>query len=355
MKPKNMILLVVAVGCGLVASYMTSQLLANREKAVPTVKVLVAKKRLPSYTLLKDPETLFVEKEFPEDVAPKKAVTSFADVKDKRTNKVLNEEGVLLTDDLADSKTDGMAAQMGPGERAIAIKVNAESLAGGFVLPGSRVDVLHTLRGDSSNSEAKIILQNMLVLAVDTRDAKDPEQRSILGQTVTLSAKPEEAQRLTLAQSLGELRLTLRPVGDREVLHIKASKAKDLDKPLLDGTSGDAKEEEAAAPRPTTPLVPVLPPVVAAAPEEKPAPQQPQPDVKKFETHTLVIQNGEYHQKAIFTREVGETVWQNGQIGKVPEEALQQQHGSTKIGTDVTPFDPKPEQSGSAPASKKQQ
>ena len=38
MKPKNMILLVVAIGCGLTASYLTSQLLANREKTVPTIK-----------------------------------------------------------------------------------------------------------------------------------------------------------------------------------------------------------------------------------------------------------------------------------------------------------------------------
>ena len=58
MKPKNMILLAVAIGCGLGASYLTSQLLANREKVVPNVKVLVAKKRLPGYTLIKDPEAL---------------------------------------------------------------------------------------------------------------------------------------------------------------------------------------------------------------------------------------------------------------------------------------------------------
>src|ERR1700722_2748432 len=159
MKPKNMILLVVAIGCGLTASYLTSQLLANREKTIPTVKVLVAKKRVAGYTLIKDPEALFVEKEFPENVAPKKAVTSFADAKDKRTNKVLNEEGVLLMDDLADAKSEGLSATMGPGERAVAIKVNAEKSVAGFVLPGSRVDVVATVNSESNGKEAKIILQ----------------------------------------------------------------------------------------------------------------------------------------------------------------------------------------------------
>src|SRR5262249_22280174 len=145
----------------------------------------------------------FVEKEFPQDLAPKKAITAFDRVKDKRLNKTLPEDGVLNEEDLLDPKSDGLAAQMAPGERAIAIKVNAECLAGGFVLPGTRVDILSTLNA-GSESETKIILQNMLVLAVDTQDAKDPEKKAMLGQTVTLSAKPEEAQRLALAQKMGE-------------------------------------------------------------------------------------------------------------------------------------------------------
>lgn len=325
MKPKNLILLVVAIGCGLVASYLTNQLLANRDKAVATVKVLVAKKRIPPYTVVKDPEALFVEKEFPETVAPRKAVVSFADVKDKRTNKAVNEEGVLLQDDLADAKTEGLSAQMGPGERAVAIRVNAEKSVGGFVLPGSRVDVVATLNTDTTGKEAKIILQNMLVLAVDTRAEKEPDQRSIVGQTVTLAAKPEEAQRLALAQQLGELQLILRAFGDKEVVHLKAARLKDLERPLLDA-GADAKDEEVAV-RPAPP-VPVLPPVVAATPEEKPesapaAPEPPAQPVVEIETHTLTITSGEYTQKAIFTREKGEAAWKNGQIGRVPDEALQ--------------------------------
>jgi pilus assembly protein CpaB len=319
-----MILLVVAVGCGLVASYMTQQLLANREKEVPTVKVLVAKKRIASYTNIKDPEALFVEKEFPENVAPKKAVSSFAEAKDKRTNKALAEEAVLLLDDLADAKTEGLAASMGPGERAVSIRVNAEKSVAGFVLPGSRVDVVATMNADgASGKESKIILQNMLVLAVDTQAEKDPEKRSILGQTVTLSAKPEEAEKLALAQSLGELQLILRAFGDKEVVHVKQVRRGDLDRPHSPDNSSDKEEEPTRAA--AAPPVPVLPPVVAAGPEEKPAPVVEAPPEKRYETHTLTIQNGENQQKAIFTREEGQKTWSNGQVGKVPDEALQAQ------------------------------
>jgi len=325
MKPKNVILLLVALGCGLGASYLTSQLLANREKTVPTVKLLVAKKRMPAFALIKDPEALFAEKEFPENVAPKKAVMAFADVKDKRTNKVLNEEEVLLSDDLADSKTEGLAVQIAPGERAVAIKVNAEKSVAGFVLPCSRVDVVATVNNETAGKESKIILQNMLVLAVDTKDSKDPDQRSILGQTVTLSAKPEEAQRLTLAQSLGELQLILRPFGDREVSTIKPTRAGDLNK-TSDGGSAELKEEEGTPARvASAPLVPVLPPVVQDGPADKaPEPAPPEPPAKKVQTHVMVIISGENRSTGVFTKEEGTQSWKHGQIGRMSDETLEQ-------------------------------
>jgi Flp pilus assembly protein CpaB len=353
MKPKNMILLVVAIGCGLGASYLTSQLLANREKTVPTIKLLVAKKRIAPFALIKDPEAMFTEKEFPENVAPKKAITAFADAKDKRTNKVLNEEEVLLVDDLADAKTEGLAVQISPGERAVAIKVNAEKSVAGFVLPGSRVDVVATVSGESSGKEAKIILQNMLVLAVDTKDSKDPDQRSIIGQTVTLSAKPEEAQRLALAQSLGELQLILRPFGDREVSPVKPTRAADLNAPPTAG-SNDSKEEEAASARAAAPPVPVLPPVVQQAPpeekaEEAAAPPPPEAPVRKTQTHVMIIQSGENTQKAVFTREEGESTWRNGQIGRVTDDALDAPPAKSGNGA-APPADPKAGR-GNRPAS----
>jgi pilus assembly protein CpaB len=308
MKPKNVILLVVAIGCGLVASYMTSRLLAERGKeAVPTLKVLVAKKKVPSFTVVKDPEQYFVEKEFPQDLAPKKAITSFEKVKDKRLNKVLPEDGVLNEEDLVDPRTDGMAAQMAPGERAIAIKVNAESLAGGFVLPGSRVDIVSTLN-NGTESETKIILQNMLVLAVDTQDNKDPEKKAILGQTVTLSAKPEEAQRLALAQKLGELRLILRPAGDKEVVSVKPAKPHDLARPPSGlGAESDDGPSSSAAPPPVPPLPPVG---VAAGPA--PAASAPERKEEPVDKHTLTIINGDNVQKAVFTKPKGSDTWENG-------------------------------------------
>src|SRR5262249_37717743 len=74
MKPKTMILMIVAVGCGLGASIMTSRLLAERkdkEQGEPTVPVLVTKGRITGWTEIKEPEKAFEVKEYPVSLAPK--------------------------------------------------------------------------------------------------------------------------------------------------------------------------------------------------------------------------------------------------------------------------------------------
>ncbi len=176
MKPKTMMLMVVAIGCGLAASYMTSKLLAERNSAQAEeakVKVIVAKIKVPAWMNIKDPDKYFEEKEIPESIAPKKGVKELSKLKDQRLSQPLSEGEYVLEDKLVNAEQVGLIAKLPPGMRAIALKVNAESLAGGFVLPGYRVDVVSTTRGNTNESVSKIILQNMLVLAVDTIAQRD--------------------------------------------------------------------------------------------------------------------------------------------------------------------------------------
>jgi Flp pilus assembly protein CpaB len=91
-----MILMVVAVGCGLAASYMTSQLLAERnngqEEQQEKVKVLVAKVNLEMGLLIKDPKQYFKEKTYTKGDKPTKALTDqdYEQLKDRRLIKPLN-------------------------------------------------------------------------------------------------------------------------------------------------------------------------------------------------------------------------------------------------------------------------
>jgi pilus assembly protein CpaB len=324
MKPKTMMLMVVAVGCGLAASYMTSRLLADRSAVPaeePKVKVLAAKIKVPAWVLIKDPEKYFEEKELPESAAPKKALKEFKDVQDQRLSQALSEGEYVLADKLVNSEQVGLIAKLPSGMRAVALKVNAESLAGGFVLPGYRVDVVSTMR-NGNESVSKIILQNMLVLAVDTNATRNPNSSTILGSTVTLAATPEEAMRLSLATALGELRLTLRTPDDNKIVRLPGAKYEDLGKPTHD-LSG--KEEEQAAT--SAPPVPALP----ALPKDPPAPlpvvvqKTPEPEPEPVQTHTMTIINGEYVQKAVFTLDPIDKVWTHGGLGRNADDATPRQ------------------------------
>jgi pilus assembly protein CpaB len=299
MKPKTMILMVVAVGCGLGASYMTSRLLAERNnkptEEVATVPVLVAKARVPGWQPIKEAEKLFEVKQFPEDVAPKKALGSIAEISGQRLNKPLDEGKPVTQDDLLTKEQADISHQLQPGQRAIAIKVTAESSISGFVLPGSRVDVVCTTRGNDPSS--KVVLQNMLVLAVDTQDQRNPEQKTIIGQTVTVAATANEATRLALAGSIGELRLMLKGHGDTKRIGNVVVKASDLDKPLSQNDTSD-KVETTPTPPPTAVKLPVI------TEEEKGVVkvEEPKPVIEKpRKRHVMTIINGTQRERAVFT------------------------------------------------------
>jgi pilus assembly protein CpaB len=339
MKPKTMMLMVVAIGCGLAASYMTSRLLAERSTAPseePKVTVLQAKAKVPAWVLIKEPEKYFEEKEVLESTAPKKALKELKEVKDQRLSVALSEGEIVLSDKLVNPEQVGLIAKLPPGMRAIALKVNAESLAGGFVLPGYRVDVVSTMRGGASESVSKIILQNMLVLAVDMIANRDNQTTSMLGSTVTLAATPEEATRLSLAAALGELRLTLRTPDDNKIVRLPGSKWEDLGKPMHDGAM--VREEDvtvvASAP-PWPPLSPLPkdpppPPVVQKTPEKE---SEPPP----VQTHTMTIINGDYIQKAVFTLDPIEKVWSNGSTNRGTEEASPRRPAPPPLGSTPAP------------------
>jgi pilus assembly protein CpaB len=296
MKPKTMILMVVAVACGLGASYMTSKLLAERnarDQGEAHVPVLVATGRILAWQPIKEPEKVFEVKQFPESVAPPKALKDFSEVKDKRLNKPLDVGKPVTEVDLLTKEQMSLVENLLPGQRAIAIRVTAESLVAGFVLPGTRVDVVCTTRGNDSS--ARIILQNMLVLAVDTQDQRNPETKTIMGQTVTLAATPEEATRMSLAQSIGELRLLLKGGGDTQRVTQVVTTKSDLAKSLMSEVERDSDGPRALPSQ----KVPDLPPVVDDKPKVAVEVKKAEP-VKKLKRHVMTIHTSDKTQKTVF-------------------------------------------------------
>jgi len=113
-----------------------------------------------------------------------------------------------------------MAVMLAPGMRAMAVPVSVESTAGGFILPGDRVDILVSGQSQSSGDtgQAKFIsrpvLRNVKVLAIDQNVEAKSDQPSVIGATATLELSPEDGQALALAKAEGTLSLMLRSYAD---------------------------------------------------------------------------------------------------------------------------------------------
>jgi pilus assembly protein CpaB len=115
-----------------------------------------------------------------------------------------------------------LAAALGPGMRAITVPVSATSGVAGFIFPGDRVDLVltQTVAGGGEGQALKVsetIIRNARVLATDQRmDVKGEDGKPVVqhSSTVTLEATPKIAEKIAVAQTIGQLSLSLRSLAD---------------------------------------------------------------------------------------------------------------------------------------------
>ncbi|MBL9071198.1 MAG: Flp pilus assembly protein CpaB [Sphingopyxis sp.] len=158
-----------------------------------------------------------------------------------------------------------LAAALGPGMRAVTVKVSQEQGVAGFVFPGDRVDVVlaQTIEIDTEKSSypdkqlftAETIVRNVRVLATDQRyDAEDETGKTPVRTfgSVTLEATPEIAERIAVAQNMGKLSLSLRPLAESSGELEAAIASGDVNVPTKGGTAAERRMLAEAAARPTT-------------------------------------------------------------------------------------------------------
>jgi pilus assembly protein CpaB len=229
MNPARIAVLAVAIVAGGIAAYLAS---GSGEKAAPppvaqmqTVDVLVAKNEIGLGQSVKPDDLQW--QTWPAATASNNFIT--------RTNRP--EATKEITGSIARApfiagepirepklvRADGsgfMAAILPTGMRAVSTEISAETGAGGFILPNDRVDVILTRRDkaaekgapDTINSE--IILPNIRVLAIDQAPKEKDGQNALVGRTVTLELKPEQAETLARSRQTGTLSLALRSIAD---------------------------------------------------------------------------------------------------------------------------------------------
>ncbi len=152
-----------------------------------------------------------------------------------------------------------LAAALGPGMRAMTVPVSTQSSVAGFIFPGDRVDMMLTqsVAGGGDGTPLKVsetILRNLRVLATDQRtNAVDANGQPVvqLYSNVTVEVTPKMAEKITVAQTIGAISMSLRSLADT---------SQDLEEALASGDvqapkSGDPAAEKtmlaALANRPT--------------------------------------------------------------------------------------------------------
>lgn len=120
----------------------------------------------------------------------------------------------VRVDRLTPGNTSYMAALLPAGKRAVAVKVSAESAAGGFILPNDRVDVLLTRQREGQGGvESRTILRSVKILAIDQL-ADGTDSDTLVGRTATLELDADQTETITSAEASGMLSLALRSVTD---------------------------------------------------------------------------------------------------------------------------------------------
>jgi pilus assembly protein CpaB len=163
----------------------------------------------------------------------------------------------------------GLPPSIPPGMRALSVKVNEVIGVAGFVVPGTRVDVMVTLQGKTrdEDSTTRVVVSNVQVLTAGTRyDQENAKDGAPIPSTVvTLLVSPADGEKIALAGSAGQIMLTLRNPLDQDPT----------------ATSGVRTNALFGAPAPAP-----KPPVVHRGPAKPPAPivaTTPTPAVYKVE------------------------------------------------------------------------
>jgi len=155
----------------------------------------------------------------------------------------------------------GLPPAIKPGMRAVSVKVNEVIGVAGYVLPGTRVDVVVTISPtlQPQDSTSKVILTNVQVLAAGTKIERDGDKNKPVAVTVvTLLVDPNDAEKLTLAATEGKIQLALRNPLDKD-----APPTRGVRPAVLVGMATPARvvaraAAGAPAPLPAAPAVPTV-------------------------------------------------------------------------------------------------
>jgi pilus assembly protein CpaB len=277
---RTFIVVAIAIVAATVASYGTYRALSRvpeRPVELPTKKTVVASKQMPLGTLITRDAVKLVD--WPAQTPLQGGFSTLDEVVDRGLITSVVENEPISENKLAPKEAGaGLSPTIKPGMRAISIRVNEVIGVAGFVVPGSRVDVVSILtdpRATNNDPLSRVVLSNVMVLSAGTRYDQEEARtdgKAIRSTVVTLMVDPLDADRVALAQSKGELMLTLRHPLDLDPSDPRGIRFASL----LTGAGA-----EQTAPKPAAPAGPRR-----ALPAPAPPPPAP-PVVKAYTVETI--------------------------------------------------------------------
>ena len=228
MKGRPLLLLVISallglLAIGLVRNFLTQQPVPVAD--IPVKKVVVASATLHFGDHL---APLYLsEVEYLPNSVPPGAFGSIAELTAGEPRVVLETiqpgEPVLASKISGNGAKASLSSIIDAEKRAVTIRVDDVSGTAGFITPADRVDVMLTRNAEGQTApHTEILLQNIKVLAID-QVANEHTDKPIVVKAVTLEVSPEEAQKIALGRTVGQLSLSLRnlangdPVASRTI------------------------------------------------------------------------------------------------------------------------------------------
>jgi pilus assembly protein CpaB len=257
--PRYWWVLMGAAVSGLLAGYVALVYVSDAptpfEAAVTATRTaVVASRDLPAGSVIRRDDVKTVN--WPGSAVPQGFATEAGEVVGRGLITEVRENEPLLEWKLAQREAGGgLSITIPEGMRAVSVRVDEVVGVAGFVLPGTRVDVLVTIAptADRTQSITRTILPNIRTLAADQRYQQDIDGEPRYMTVVTLLVTPEQAETLTLAATEGRIQLALRNTLDLAEISTPGRRIASLVAGTAAGPTPARRSTPVAAPRPTTP------------------------------------------------------------------------------------------------------
>jgi pilus assembly protein CpaB len=198
-------------------NYVSNTSSSSPAAAIPSKPVVIAASDLPLGSELTAEDVKVIE--WPASSVPAEAISDPKEVVGRGLLMPVVQYEPILPLKLASKEAGaGLPPVIPPGLRAVSVRVNEVIGVAGYVVPGTRVDVLTTINPGQQQTTmtSKVILTDVQVLAAGTKiDNTTDKDKPVPVSVVTLLVNPDEAERLTLASSEGKIQLALRNPLDR--------------------------------------------------------------------------------------------------------------------------------------------